>query len=125
MGTSSHDQAREVTPLHDLSLQRPVIIVLGNEGFGVRKNILNRCETLVTITSKTSLKQVSVTTSDEGNDNAASSGVDDGDNGVNGGKSQSSIAPTNVVSSLDYVDSLNVSVCGGIILHHIFLNSGR
>jgi tRNA G18 (ribose-2'-O)-methylase SpoU len=94
VGTSSHNQSREVLPLHKLSLHRPLVIVLGNEGYGVRKNILNRCETLVTIASK-NFKP---------------------DGGIVGDV-------PGTMASLDLVDSLNVSVCGGIILHHILLNS--
>lgn len=95
MGTSSHSDSRSVTPLHSLSLDRPVVIVLGNEGHGVRKNILNRCESLVAITSK--LPENSI-----------------------GCNNENTCLPE---LELDYVDSLNVSVCGGIILHHILLNS--
>lgn len=61
-------------PLSDLPRSKPTIVVLGNEGHGIRANILNRCTHLVKI----------------GQGNIASD-----------------------------VDSLNVSVTGGIILHHI------
>jgi 21S rRNA (GM2251-2'-O)-methyltransferase len=60
--------------LVDAPLDKPTIVVLGNEGHGVRTNILNRCTQLVRIP----------------------------------GGSENSV-----------VDSLNVSVTGGIILHHI------
>ena len=60
--------------LKDTPLEKPTIVVLGNEGHGVRTNILKRCTQLVNI-------------------------------------------PGGFDSSV--VDSLNVSVTGGIILHHI------
>lgn len=71
--------------LVNLPLLKPTILVLGNEGHGIRTNVIRRCTHLVKISS-----------SDSG------SGGDEG--GV--------------------VDSLNVSVTGGIMLHHI-LSAGR
>lgn len=65
--------SRNTVKLKDLPLDKPTIVILGNEGHGIRTNILNRCTHLVRI----------------------------------GGNSESD------------VDSLNVSVTGGIILHHI------
>ena len=65
--------------LVDAPLDKPTIVVLGNEGHGIRTNILNRCTQLVRIP----------------------------------GGSENSV-----------VDSLNVSVTGGIILHHI-INSKK
>ena len=58
-------------------------MVLGNEGHGIRTNILNRCHKLVSIPK----------------------GISNSNNLI--------------ASSIDSVDSLNVSVCGGIILHQI------
>lgn len=74
-------------PLEDYSTnQKPTIVVLGNEGHGIRTNILKRCNTLIKISK-----------------HCPSSDV------------------TNVVEvgSDETVDSLNVSVTGGIILHHL------
>mmetsp|Transcript_25067 Transcript_25067/g.32377 ORF Transcript_25067/g.32377 Transcript_25067/m.32377 type:complete len:423 (-) Transcript_25067:437-1705(-) len=62
----------ESVPLSEVKLDRPTILALGNEGHGLRTNILRQCETLCKI------------------------------NGVTDAS----------------VDSLNVSVTGGIILHH-------
>lgn len=62
--------------LNEIPIGVPTIIVLGNEGHGIRTNILRRCSHLVKISS--------------GSSTSASS-----------------------------VDSLNVSVTGGIILHHV------
>ena len=74
IGTSLGDTAMD---LDALPLTAPTILVLGNEGHGVRTNILRRCTHLVKIA------------------------------GMTGGGSDSQ------------VDSLNVSVTGGILLHHI------
>lgn len=71
--------------VEEMTLDRPTILVLGNEGHGIRTNILRRCDVLVKIPSM------------------ISGGGDEG---------------TSSSSSSD-VDSLNVSVTGGILLHHI------
>lgn len=63
--------------IHELPLMSPTILVLGNEGHGIRTNVLRRCTSLVKIAS-------------------GSGSEPKGD-----------------------VDSLNVSVTGGILLHHI------
>jgi len=68
----------------EMTLDRPTILVLGNEGHGIRTNILRRCDALVKIPSMIS----------------------------GGGSNEGS-------SSNADVDSLNVSVTGGILLHHI------
>eukprot|EP01035_Chromulina_nebulosa_P019244 gene19244-25095_t len=65
----------KTTSLVDLPLDKPTIVVLGNEGHGIRTNILNRCEYLLKLGSNNRIDTE--------------------------------------------VDSLNVSVTGGIILHHI------
>ena len=74
IGTSLGETSMD---LEAVPLTAPTILVLGNEGHGVRTNILRRCTHLVKIPG--------------------------GSGG--GGESQ--------------VDSLNVSVTGGILLHHI------
>jgi len=66
-----------------LPLSRPTILVLGNEGHGIRTNILRRCDKLVRIKPF----------------GPAGEGEDQEPAGE--------------------VDSLNVSVTGGILLHHI------
>jgi len=73
VGTALSDEA---VTLSSVPLDKPTIVVLGNEGHGIRTNILNRCTHLVKI-------------------------------GSSGG------------GNTEDVDSLNVSVTGGIILHHI------
>ena len=60
----------------EMPRDKPTILVLGNEGAGIRRNVLNRCDVLVRINGK------------EGNEDGL-------------------------------VDSLNVSVSGGILLHHM------
>jgi len=69
-GTSLGEGTVEVSAA---DFSRPTILVLGNEGHGIRTNVLNRCDTTVKLE----------------------------------GGSESD------------VDSLNVSVTGGILLHHI------
>lgn len=61
----------------------PTVLVLGNEGHGIRTNVLRRCTHLVRINGKARDSPVEV---DE--------------------------------ESASLVDSLNVSVTGGVILHH-------
>ena len=74
VGASLDDEAVSV---NDIPLDKPTIVVLGNEGHGIRKNVLHRCTHLVKI--------------------------------AGGGDEGSS------------VDSLNVSVTGGILLHHFMM----
>ena len=62
--------------MESMPLNKPTILVLGNEGHGIRHNILKRCNVLVKI---------------KGAEN----------------------------SKFSVVDSLNVSVSGGIMLNHI------
>ena len=73
VGTALAEEAME---LSNLPLDKPTILVLGNEGHGVRTNILKRCSHLIKITGSAK-------------------------------------------DSDSLVDSLNVSVTGGILLHHI------
>lgn len=82
VGTSVSE--RSVT-LHELPAgpeAPPTIIVLGNEGYGVRANVLRECEYLVEVTG------------------GGSGAVADG-------------------ASASTVDSLNVSVTGGVVLFHL------
>ena len=75
--------------LKDLDVSKPTILVLGNEGHGVRTNILKRCDALVKIRGR-----------------GASADLD--------------AAMARGDGSM--VDSLNVSVSGAILLHHILCN---
>lgn len=72
--------SEDAISLPSLPLDKPTVLVLGNEGHGVRTNILKRCDHLVKIDS-------------------------------------------HVQGSL--VDSLNVSVCGGILLHQLTYGFSR
>ena len=71
VGASLSDKSVD---LLDAKFDKPTILILGNEGSGMRTNIVNRCDMLVKIMG--------------GSDSSA-------------------------------VDSLNVSVTGGILMHHI------
>jgi 23S rRNA (guanosine2251-2'-O)-methyltransferase len=75
--------SKESISLSKLPVTKPTIVVLGNEGHGIRTNILNRCSHLIKIDSR-----------------------------IN-----------ELDSDVHNVDSLNVSVTGGIILHHIVSNN--
>ena len=69
---------QDTIQLNEVPLQQSTILVLGNEGHGLRKNVLNKCNYKVYIPGKFSLGE-----------------------------------------SSPLVDSLNVSVCTGILLNHI------
>lgn len=79
VGTSLSEGAIDV---QELDVSKPTILVLGNEGYGVRTNIINRCDQLIKIDKRQS--------------------------------------PSSVISAqIDTIDSLNVSVTGGILIHQI------
>jgi len=69
-------------PLNEAIFDSPTILVLGNEGHGMRKNVQNRCDELIK--------------------------VDGGNNIIGDGTTDESS-----------IDSLNVSVTGGILMHYI------
>jgi 21S rRNA (GM2251-2'-O)-methyltransferase len=68
-------------PMEETPKDKPIILVLGNEGHGIRTNLLLLCDQLVAIQSR-----------NEKN-------------------------PSSSASSTSVVDSLNVSVAGGILLN--------
>lgn len=72
-------------PLSSLRREGPVIVVLGNEGAGMRTNIARRCDVLVTIPQKPQ-------------------------------QSSARLVSEEIAAG---VDSLNVSVTGAIVLHHL------
>lgn len=82
VGTSVNERSVPLTELAAGPDAPPTIVVLGNEGYGVRANVLRECEFLVEVT---------------------------GDGG--GAAVEGSAAST--------VDSLNVSVTGGVMLFHL------
>jgi hypothetical protein len=130
--------SNKAIPLCDLQVDntQPVIIVLGNEGHGIRTNVLMRCDTLVKLghglsfgddsasnaTTTTTTESSSSSTEDDSSDSVdahthtdtdtdgaaavTSRGSDGGLEGGDGGD-----APG--------VDSLNVSVAGGILMYHL------
>lgn len=71
----------DATSIYEIPVGKPTIIVLGNEGHGMRTNIIKRCSQLVKINPSTAISESTV-------------------------------------------DSLNVSVTGAIILHHV-INSNQ
>lgn len=90
-----------------------VIVVLGNEGSGIRTNVLNRCDTIVYLSSITrSLgSSAELNTNVESDIDMVVAGIDDKEVVVEDGADDD-------YDDDDAVDSLNVSVAGGIILHH-------
>jgi 21S rRNA (GM2251-2'-O)-methyltransferase len=93
VGTSSDASS---TPLHAFKVTGPTILVMGSEGFGLRAVVRRQCDVTLRI--------------DGGNRGTSSYDVINDGSGVSGSGNGS-------VSSK--VDSLNVSVSTGIILHHI------
>jgi tRNA G18 (ribose-2'-O)-methylase SpoU len=106
--------------LEEVPLTIPTVLVLGNEGHGIRTNILRRCTHLVRIgPAKASAAPASdeqsftVSTIGQGLDGAESmeaAVVTEGD--------LSRRAAAEVLAEGGAVDSLNVSVAGAIIMHH-------
>ena len=102
--------------LKQINLDKPTILVLGNEGHGIRFNILRRCTQQIKIPSFSSISGSSQPT------NPINLSSDTGV--VNDSVSQGDSMSSDAFSSSsgieeEAVDSLNVSVTGGIILHHI------
>jgi len=87
VGAALDDSSME---LSDVPVDKPTVLVLGNEGHGIRTNVLRRCTHLVKIAP--------------GAGAGAGAGADD---------------------SGAVVDSLNVSVTGGILLHHLMTAAKR
>lgn len=109
--------------LYDVPLDKPTILVLGNEGHGMRTNILRRCTHLVRIgeeapsTVRSSISS-SDTTSGSNDSGTMNSITDSSSNDIDMNTSE-----VEVTDSIN-VDSLNVSVTGAIILHH-FLSTKK
>lgn len=106
--------------LHDVPQQMPTILVLGNEGHGIRTNILRRCTHLVRLGS-TPLHRAGGAPSAEGESIAVDSAHD---SQITGDVSRNSVGADSV-SEIEAVDSLNVSVTGAIILHHFLAPSTK
>jgi 21S rRNA (GM2251-2'-O)-methyltransferase len=115
--------------LNQVAVEKPTIVVLGNEGHGLRTNIVRRCDVLVKIGQQ--IRPEAETHSELNTETEASVSL-----GSAAGKLSAMMVreaqPAKVnLSSLnvhieseeeDTVDSLNVSVTGGIILHHLLTN---
>mmetsp|Transcript_18080 Transcript_18080/g.30363 ORF Transcript_18080/g.30363 Transcript_18080/m.30363 type:complete len:439 (-) Transcript_18080:168-1484(-) len=106
--------------LADVPRDKPTILVLGNEGHGIRTNVLRRCTHLVKAGAAT-VEDMGVGL-DEGGFEELPDGAlkTSGEINVNGAGVAATEGPSSVESIIldDAVDSLNVSVTGGIILHH-------
>lgn len=105
--------------LDQISLDKPTILVLGNEGHGIRTNILRRCTQQIKISSFSSI----IGSNQQTNQEIPSNDVPVISDGIL--PVEMMISDTSTSSSSDSgfeeeaVDSLNVSVTGGIILHHM------
>ena len=88
-------------PLGELETRKPTIVVLGNEGHGLRTMVQRACDTMVRIEkSKGGMIGKHLSEGDGERDDRS------GDRGTKGD-----------------VDSLNVSVSGGILLFHLLYSA--
>lgn len=108
VGASSE---RRALPIQNLEPGFPTILVLGNEGRGLRTNVKRSCTELV------SIKGFGATLDAE-----SSSVVQDADSGLS---VQSEVRPfgSELQAAAEAVDSLNVSVAAGILLHDLLSRS--
>jgi tRNA G18 (ribose-2'-O)-methylase SpoU len=103
-------------PIDTVTREKPVIVVLGNEGSGIRTNILNRCDVVVELGPFSSLTGAENRNTEDNSPHTSSSVTHEAENNADSSSSAS--------TEDGGVDSLNVSVAGGIILHY-FLGSSR
>ena len=115
-----------------------MLFISGNEGHGIRTNILRRCTQLVKIPSMMSMSAESNnnintmenniihTSPISGKEDLSLESLIEGSEGDNSDVESSNLNDNSSNEDIqdDAVDSLNVSVTGGIILHHI-LRSNR
>lgn len=115
MGTSL---ASGSLPLHEVTVAKSTILVLGNEGHGVRTNVARACDVQVRIengpfssSSSSSTTTVGVPAAAAAAALEAQDGGVEGSAGLDGegGEGEGAMA----------VDSLNVSVTGGILMHFL------
>lgn len=92
----------------------PTILVLGNEGHGIRTNILRRCTHLVRLGNPLLQGGAEETTAADVSESVA---LED-DSSAEGIADDSRSGDDDSVLEKEAVDSLNVSVTGAIILHH-------
>ena len=95
-------------PMETMSVDGPTILVLGNEGHGIRTNILRRCTDVVKIVGANKAPGIAEEVAHSITDTQAESDINRERDLDDGG-----------------VDSLNVSVTGGILLHHIITKSSQ
>ena len=123
------DLSPKSVSLYDVPLSAPTVLVLGNEGHGIRTNILRRCTHLVRIgearTATTSATAAGGVIEDTGFADTTTVGSEVTSNSDRNGKGLSYSSESGSVESNESgidegtVDSLNVSVTGAIILHHM------
>ncbi|KAG0602246.1 hypothetical protein M758_10G001700 [Ceratodon purpureus] len=108
VGASSEPRA---LPIQDLEPGFPTILVLGNEGRGLRTNVKRSCTELVSIKGFGAVVNAD-----------SSSVVQDIDSGLS---VQSDVRPfgSELQAAAEAVDSLNVSVAAGILLHDLLSRS--
>ncbi|KAJ7517329.1 hypothetical protein O6H91_21G019100 [Diphasiastrum complanatum] len=101
-------------PLHELPQGMPTILVLGNEGVGLRTNVHRTCTDIIHIPgmfpSKSSGSKRYIPPSD------------DGSVAKSGSKEESGGAEVNCLLGPPVVESLNVSVAAGILLHQLLVS---
>ena len=95
--------------------------MLGNEGHGMRTNILRRCDHLITIGQQDGLGSTAGENAKAGAEAGADGKVDgDGDSGEAESPRMTLGEKASAAETADSdVDSLNVSVAGGIVMHHL------
>lgn len=122
------DLGPSATPLSSVPLSKPTILVLGNEGHGMRALVRNKCTHLVKIMSGNSenMAHHSSVSSTSASDSESSQAVEIGNTNVDAssvdGDGDGEARGMSASGDDDFeggVDSLNVSVTGGIILHHM------
>jgi hypothetical protein len=107
------DLSAKSTSVYDVPLEAPTVLVLGNEGHGIRTNILRRCTHLVRIGD---IKESGVASSSTPCTSAE----------IREGIAEHPAATgESMAEGEGGVDSLNVSVTGAIILHHFMTGRKR
>ena len=113
--------------LYDVPRTAPTILVLGNEGHGIRTNILRRCTHLVrlgtTTTTTTTATSGATTSSQDAVSSGSAAGLESNMDNIVTLNGESNVggeeyAIEHGIEDSESVDSLNVSVTGAIILHH-------
>lgn len=103
----------------EVALKRPTILMLGNEGHGLRTNVRNMCDELVSIDARAGRSRARARTSLRSNEFDESGNVWGAVRQAGAGGAQETKAGAVVAPSETTVDSLNVSVAAGIVLHRL------